>query len=319
MREVDTSAVTWVGGCDDEFTSLLQDGGLPKSTDRKLVREVRRNQGLPEPISFHLQVSVLPVAGEYVSQVGPQHILVSSSVLSDVAAYRRALKPAITASIRATVPTAADAPRAAPTPRGVLMANWEASYSEPRALQYALYIRDAAALTVNGRPDIPPVTQPVSLPEALPPDRDRASAAAEWECWWQELLELVKADQREKLSRWQDVRPDPAKRPNLGALSDAYQDRAQAWLTDQKGQLDAQRELHGPLGGVLEGELVDRIIRSRKRFGRIRPFELRVTGLLTESARAWRLDRNHLLISRPLRQDIDRYQDALQPLVEELM
>jgi hypothetical protein len=69
---------------------MQSSGGL---LETKLVRDMERALARMTARPFHLRISEIPVHGQQLWQLRPDHILVSAALLRDTAQYRQRLIP----------------------------------------------------------------------------------------------------------------------------------------------------------------------------------------------------------------------------------
>ncbi|RSM89677.1 hypothetical protein DMH04_06825 [Kibdelosporangium aridum] len=97
--------------------------------------------------------------------------------------------------------------------------SWRVGYGSSLAVDFALFIRDTLALSVDTRPHVPSL-EPV-LPVAVPDGVDRAAIEAEWPGWWDDVLEWareeVPAQQALTMAPMVETAPALANRPALRA------------------------------------------------------------------------------------------------------
>jgi hypothetical protein len=71
------------------------------------------------------------------------------------------------------------------------LTSWRLDVSDSDLAEMALFVRDAVGLTVPSTAGVPPaLDSPVADRRNVLSDRDRAEASAQWQPWWQQILEL---------------------------------------------------------------------------------------------------------------------------------
>ncbi len=192
--------------------------------------------------------------------------------------------------------------------------SWQLRWGDDRAVNAALYLRDALALSVHTEPDIPLLTPPV--PVSVPAGVDRAAVTREWPAWWSDVLAHQGAEPigspEEQFASWPDVPGSPALtgRPAIRAALAAfepefgpYANRLKTWVAPPPHTAGI-----GDLVRAKEAEL------GRK----ARPFRLVVTELPVAGLFWHRLSTEHVLLSVSFAQDTARRDAALRKVLDEV-
>src|SRR5215469_5693544 len=67
--------------------------------------------------------------------------------------------------------------------------SWRFEHDNLHILHRALFVRDAAMLSVTALPEVPPrLIGNLPATPAVVPDADRAAAAQQWLLWWRRML-----------------------------------------------------------------------------------------------------------------------------------
>ncbi|MFH5821378.1 hypothetical protein [Georgenia sp. AZ-5] len=187
---------------------------------------------------------------------------------------------------------------------------WRVSFAEPVDLFFALYVRDAARLP--GAPDVPPLDGHVPAWRAAWTPGQRATAARQWQRWWEHLL---------------DHRPDgegaapvdgpgfhaSVRTPELRTAQVALYPAALHWRDARAAEAEARgtgtalTALHGLGMRPLVKEIEARLGRPAE------PFRYRVEVIPTRGKRYWDLAVDRLLVSEELGADLDSLADVLRP------
>jgi hypothetical protein len=193
--------------------------------------------------------------------------------------------------------------------------SWLIQQGSDLAVDMALYIRDALALSVNTDPDIP-LLEP-AVPVSVPAGVDRAAVTAEWTAWWAAVLDAAAADQVDDPRDWFEPQPSRpgsitlSHRPAIREAVCAFEDTAGGYFAD------VRRQQRVPPAGRLD---LGHLVRSREAMlGRpARPFRLVITELPVAGLLCHRQTTQHLLISARFARDIPRRDAALRQIVTEL-
>jgi len=186
--------------------------------------------------------------------------------------------------------------------------SWKIELDEPVVLVIALFIRDLAGLRPDTEPALPRLYPAVELARKV--DVDLLSP--QWAGWWHGLLEQgARALAANTPPDFTDLAPGPELRELLRSEFRTANDWA-----GQRHQEHARLVIHSPKPGV-ESELVSAV--ERKLGRRARPFRLRISELPVEGQGGWRLDAEHVLVSRSLLTNRDAYRSWLAPVIAEVV
>lgn len=192
--------------------------------------------------------------------------------------------------------------------------SWEIRWGDEFAVNVALYLRDALALSVATEPEIPLLTP--SVPVTIPDGVDRAAVTKEWPGWWAHVLSFARAvgtdDPRERFESY-PVRPESpalAERPAIRAAVAALQAMAGRHFSElrPRGAPPAHQRGIGDIVRAREAEL------GRK----ARPFRLVITEIPVGGLVWHRLREGHVLVSARFVTDIERCDAALREVITEL-
>jgi hypothetical protein len=182
---------------------------------------------------------------------------------------------------------------------------------EPLVLVAGLYVRDACGFEQRAAPaDLPPLV-PAVVPEQAPlplgPER-QASAAAQWNEWWERSLPTggeVSLMNPENLSV-------PGALDLTAVLRHFGADALQWALRRHREHADAM--VAGTFDHVIP--LIHNLERDLGR--RPRAFTLRVTELPVAGQRSWRVEPDHLVVSRALLEHPVHFVTMIEPVLEAL-
>jgi hypothetical protein len=187
--------------------------------------------------------------------------------------------------------------------------SWSIAVDEPHNLLIALFVRDAAGLQPDTDPVIPALTPAVATNQT-PAAATGPAASAQWAGWWTRLLD---ADHLTPVATPPDF-PQLADSPDLQQILRACYPDAIRWSASR--QREHVTFMTGSNRRPVAGDVVREIERSLGRPAR--PFELRVTVLPLTGTHAWRVDPQHLIVTRALFTDTTAYRTRLHTVVEDL-
>jgi hypothetical protein len=178
-------------------------------------------------------------------------------------------------------------------------ASWQVARANAAPVDFALYVRDALALSVDVQPFVPGLAPPVEV--IVPAGVDRAVVAREWPGWWRDVLEWCRADEDP------DQPPYPATAPALRTALEALREPELRYRTANR------RPVVPPT--MVENEVVDELERELGR--KAQPFRFRITEVSVGEPMWAQLTPTHVLSSkRFVDSEAGRpaLRDALRPL-----
>ncbi|SDX28859.1 hypothetical protein SAMN05421504_102920 [Amycolatopsis xylanica] len=183
--------------------------------------------------------------------------------------------------------------------------SWRFTWVDDLAVDVALYLRDALALSIDD--DLPAVDPPV--PVSVPEGVDRAAVQREWPGWWTDVLAFVAARGERDPRKRRALTPVPTERAALMHAVEVFTEPAAKHLR-------GHRMNHLPRGANV-GPVVRELEAS---FGRkARPFTMTVTEVSVAGLVWQRLADNHVLVSARFARDTDALDVALRGLLGELV
>jgi hypothetical protein len=190
--------------------------------------------------------------------------------------------------------------------------SWTVRWGTEHAVDLALYVRDALALSVETDPELPQLEP--SVPVSVPAGVDRDVVRQQWPDWWAEVLAYPRSEPPEDLEELLAVYPGNEGSPSLIGRPE-LRTAVQA-LSRPAAEYAAARVPHtaprfSGVGGIvreLEAE------RGRK----ARPFRLTITEVGVAGVLWHRLTADHMLISARFRDDESACRAALHTLFAEL-
>jgi hypothetical protein len=185
-------------------------------------------------------------------------------------------------------------------------------WGSEHAVDLALYVRDALALSVDTDPALPQLEP--SVPISVPTGVDRDVVRQQWPDWWAEVLAYPRSeppeDPQEQLASHPGNESSPSLigRPELRTAVQALNRPAAEYVAEQVNHTTPRFSGVGEIVRELEAE------RGRK----ARPFRLTVTEARVAGVIWHRLTADHVLISTRFRDDDAACRAALHTLLAEL-
>jgi len=190
--------------------------------------------------------------------------------------------------------------------------SWTVRWGSEHAVDLALYVRDALALSVRTDPELPRLEP--SVPVSVPSGVKRDVVRQQWQDWWVEVLAHPRTEAAEKpRERWASYpgnadSPSLSRRPELRAAVQALSGPAAEHVAARVHDTTPRVSYVGQTVRELETEL-----------GRqARPFRLMVTQVGVAGPVWHRLATDHVLVSTRFRNDEPACRAALRTLVAEL-
>ena len=181
--------------------------------------------------------------------------------------------------------------------------SWQIGISHGGDLTLCLYVRDRLGLMPVMTPRLPAVAPEAPAYPAVP-DHMRPELEAQWVRWWQDLLRANRGGSRRPLGEPADAFPELTSSPPLRDLVGAVASDGLAWAQARKDDFfDIFRSTTGRPSPVVE---------LGNRYAVKSPFKLSVTCLPVNDKRAWRMDREHSLISYQLYADQESFSSWLE-------
>lgn len=182
-------------------------------------------------------------------------------------------------------------------------------------LVLALYVRDALQLRPMIIPTIPPLEPAVEPTDDLPRDGlDQEQLSADWTDWWRELLAAESDTHR---FRTVSSLGSAATMPSSGALRDVVDplfETAAGWSHARKIEL---KEIV-TLPDLMHAEQ-DVVKHAKPWWRKRRQFNLRITELPVTGMHGWRVQKEHVIVTRQLYTSQSDYKRWLEPIVKELI
>lgn len=183
--------------------------------------------------------------------------------------------------------------------------SWRFTWGDDLAVDVALYVRDALALSIDD--DLPPVEP--AVPVSVPAGIDRAAVQREWPGWWADVLAYVAARGEPDAHKRRSVTPVPADRSAMLHAVEVFTGAASEHLRDRRMNHLPRGADAGPVVRELEAS-----------FGRkARPFTMTVTEVSVAGLVWRRLAQNHVLVSARFARDTHALDVALRGLLGELV
>jgi hypothetical protein len=193
--------------------------------------------------------------------------------------------------------------------------SWQIRQGTNHAVEMALYLRDALALSVATEPDIP-LLYP-SVPVAVPQGVDRAAVTAEWPDWWNSVLDWAGTDgvgepaERPGYTLTRSGSMRLRRRPAIDAALAAFDEVPGRYFALAKRAQGHPRPEQLGLG---------RLVAAREHvLGRpAQPFRLVITELNVAGMVFHRRSGSHVLMSARFASDIPRRDAALREVIDTL-
>lgn len=200
--------------------------------------------------------------------------------------------------------------------------SWHTSYGESPRLMFALYVRDVAGLAPRVNPQLPPLIPRLAVRSDLAEPSDIDLISRQWATWWQDIFAPVPTVEQRRLPEPRHDLLELDDRPQLQRVARTVYSDGQSWIAESKTRLAPILDLRDDQSWRVEFDLVKIAQGERrglKRMSRVKPFDLKVSGLPVDTKQGWHITKYHVLVTRGLREDVVAYRKWLLPIVKELV